>query len=43
MLYCAEISAATTVLEYWNAPVNPAVWVALIMVICLLLNVFAVK
>ncbi|KAK4498925.1 hypothetical protein PRZ48_009435 [Zasmidium cellare] len=43
MLYCAEISAVATIMEYWNIDVNPAVWVALVIVVCVFLNVFAVK
>lgn len=43
MLYCAEISAVATVMGYWHVDVNPAVWVTMVLVICLLLNVYAVK
>lgn len=43
MLYCAEISAVATVMQYWNVDVNPAVWVAMVLIVCVFLNVFAVK
>lgn len=43
MLWCAEICAVATVMEYWDLGVNSAVWVAVVIVVCLGLNVFAVK
>lgn len=43
MLVCVEYSAVATVMQYWNTSVNPAVWIAMAMVICILLNVAAVK
>ena len=43
MLYCAEISAVATVMGYWDLPINPAVWVTMVIVVCLGLNMFAVK
>lgn len=43
MLVCVEYSAVATVMQYWNTSVNPAAWVAMAMVVCILLNVVAVK
>ncbi|KAI9052380.1 hypothetical protein LZ554_003730 [Drepanopeziza brunnea f. sp. 'monogermtubi'] len=43
MLVAAEASAASIVLDYWNAPVNVAVWIAMVLAIILLLNVVAVS
>lgn len=43
MLVCTEYSAVATVLQYWNADINPAVWIALAIVVCLALNLAAVK
>lgn len=43
MLVAAETSAAAIVLDYWNAPVNVAVWITIVLVIILLLNVIAVS
>ncbi|RDH34013.1 amino acid permease-domain-containing protein [Aspergillus welwitschiae] len=43
MLLCTEYSAVATVMQYWNTSVNPAVWVAMAMVVCFLLNIVAVK
>jgi len=42
---CAEISAAATVIAYWEtAPgINPAAWITIIIVITLLLNIIAVR
>ncbi|OJD31152.1 amino acid permease [Diplodia corticola] len=42
MLFCAELSAVATVMQYWS-DVNPAVWIAMALVVCYGLNVFAVK
>ncbi|EXJ86771.1 hypothetical protein A1O3_03725 [Capronia epimyces CBS 606.96] len=42
-LVCTEYSAVASVMEYWNADVNPAVWVTMAMVVCFFLNVVAVK
>lgn len=42
MLFCAELSAVATVMQYWS-DINPAVWIAMALGVCLLLNVFAVK
>ncbi|CAG9941559.1 unnamed protein product [Clonostachys rosea f. rosea IK726] len=43
MLVCTEYSAVATVMEYWITTVNPAVWVAMSMVVCYFLNMVAVK
>lgn len=43
MLVAAETSAAAIVLDYWNAPVNVAVWITVVLIIILLLNVIAVS
>ncbi|KAK6067408.1 amino acid permease [Seiridium cupressi] len=43
MLVCTEYSAVATVMQYWNADINPAAWIAMAMVVCFLLNVVAVK
>lgn len=43
MLVCTEYAAVATVMQYWNTSVNPAVWVAMAMVVCSLLNLVAVK
>lgn len=43
MLVCVEYSSIATVMEYWEVPVNPAVWIAMAMVVCIFLNVVAVK
>jgi amino acid transporter len=41
---CAEISAASTVIDYWHGAVhiNVAAWITLIIVLVLCLNIFAV-
>ena len=41
---CAEISAAAVVIDYWPGaePINPSAWVALIIVLIICLNIFAV-
>lgn len=43
MLVCVEYSAVATVMEYWLPDVNAAAWIAMAMVVCVLLNVVAVK
>ena len=43
MLVCVEYSAVATVMQFWASDVNPAVWIAVAMVVCVLLNVVAVK
>lgn len=43
MLLAAETSAAAIVIDYWQAPVNVAVWITVVLVIILLLNIVAVS
>lgn len=43
MLVCTEYSAVATVMQYWNTDINPAVWIVMTMVVCVFLNVVAVK
>ncbi|KFA67305.1 hypothetical protein S40285_03631 [Stachybotrys chlorohalonatus IBT 40285] len=43
MLVCVEYSAISSVIQYWNTDVNPGVWIAMSMIVCILLNVVAVK
>lgn len=43
MLVCVEYSAVATLMQYWVPDINPAAWVAMAMVICVMLNVVAVK
>lgn len=42
---CAEISAASTVIQFWNGArdINVAAWISIIIVVVLCLNVFAVS
>lgn len=41
---CAEISAATVLVSFWDTQekVNPAVWITIIIIIIIALNIFAV-
>lgn len=43
MLVCTEYSAVATVMQYWNTSVNPAVWIAMAMVVCFFLNIVGVR
>lgn len=45
MLVCVEYSAVATVMQYWvpSEQVNPAVWIAMALVVCYFLNVVAVQ
>lgn len=43
ILVCVEYSAVAAVADYWDSTTNPAVWIAISMVICIFLNVVAVK
>ncbi|KAK1458591.1 amino acid permease [Colletotrichum cuscutae] len=43
MLVCTEYSAVATVIQYWNADINPAAWIAVAMVSCVAVNLVAVK
>lgn len=38
-----EITAAGLVIEYWNAPVNIAVWISIMIVVIVGLNALPVK
>lgn len=40
---CAEISAACIVIQFWNAEINAAAWISIIIVLVICLNVFAVS
>ncbi|KIW14444.1 hypothetical protein PV08_07228 [Exophiala spinifera] len=42
---CAEISAASTVIQYWHGAqdINVAAWISIIIVVVLALNIFAVS
>lgn len=42
-LVCVKYSAVATVMQYWNTSINPAVWIAMCIVVCLLLNLVALK
>lgn len=43
MLVCVEYSAVATIMSYWLPDVNPAAWIAMSMVVCVFLNVVAVR
>jgi len=43
ILVAAEASAGTILLEYWDTPVPSAVWITIILVVCLALNIIAVE
>lgn len=43
MLVCTEYSAVATVMQYWNTTINPAAWIAIVVVVCTFLNLAAVK
>lgn len=43
MLVCTEYSAVAAVMAFWNIDVNAAVWIAMCLVICTLLNIVAVR
>ncbi len=40
---CAEISAASVVIGFWNTSINPAAWISIIWVLVICLNIFAVS
>lgn len=42
-LVAAEVSAGAILLEYWDTPVPTAVWITIILAVCLLLNIIAVE
>ena len=39
----ADITAASVVIQYWNPPVNVAVWITVFMIVIIALNCFPVK
>ena len=43
MLIGAEATAAGLVIEYWNPPVNIALWIAIVLLVILGLNIIAVS
>ncbi|KAK0748451.1 amino acid permease/ SLC12A domain-containing protein [Apiosordaria backusii] len=43
ILVAAEASAGAILLDYWKTPVHPAVWITIILVVCLALNIIAVE
>lgn len=43
MLVCTEYSAVATLMQYWDTTVNPAVWITMAMVVCVFLNIVAVR
>lgn len=43
MLVAAEVSAASTVIDYWDNPVPVAAWITIILITVILLNIFAVR
>lgn len=43
MLVCVEYSAIATIMSYWTTSVNPAVWITMGMVVCIILNIVAVE
>ncbi|KAG0299104.1 hypothetical protein BGZ98_010335 [Dissophora globulifera] len=43
MLIGAEATAAGIVIDYWNPPVNIAVWITIVLLVMLLLNIIAVS
>lgn len=38
-----EIVAASITIEYWNSPINKAVWVTIFWVLIVVINLFGVK
>ncbi|KAK4098587.1 hypothetical protein N658DRAFT_431657 [Parathielavia hyrcaniae] len=43
ILVAAEATAGAILLDYWETPVPSAVWITLILVVCLALNIIAVE
>ncbi|KAI9879874.1 MAG: hypothetical protein M1830_006726 [Pleopsidium flavum] len=43
MLVAAEVSAASVVLQYWTTSVHVAVWITIMLAVCIILNVFVVS
>ncbi|KAH7409689.1 AAT family amino acid transporter [Cadophora sp. MPI-SDFR-AT-0126] len=40
---CADIIAATVMIQFWNDTISPAVWISIIIVLVLALNIWAVS
>lgn len=40
---CAEISAASVLVQFWDEKTNPAAWISIVIVVIVSLNVFAVS
>ncbi|KAL4749793.1 proline-specific permease [Aspergillus terricola var. indicus] len=43
MLLASEVTASGLIIEYWNPPVSVGLWIAIVLVVILALNVFAVE
>lgn len=43
ILVAAEATAGAILLDYWDTPVPSAVWITIILVVCLVLNIIAVE
>lgn len=43
MLVCTEFASVATVMGYWDTTTNAGVWIAMALVVCLILNIYAVK
>jgi amino acid transporter len=43
MLLASEVTASGLIIEYWNPPVSVGLWIAIVLVVILVLNVFAVE
>ncbi|KAL4804317.1 proline-specific permease [Aspergillus unguis] len=43
MLLASEVTASGLIIEYWNPPVSVGLWIAIVLVVILILNVFAVS
>ncbi|KAL1597168.1 hypothetical protein SLS60_008750 [Paraconiothyrium brasiliense] len=43
MFVCTETSAVATVVQFWDVDVSPAVWVAMVLILCTFFNLVAVK
>lgn len=43
VLVAAEASAGAILIDYWETPVHSAVWITIILVVCLALNIIAVE
>ncbi|KAK5166059.1 uncharacterized protein LTR77_008320 [Saxophila tyrrhenica] len=40
---CAEIIAATVLIQFWDSAISPAVWISILIALILVLNIFAVS